>query len=159
MGRSYSDIGFNNEAIDIYNKLLQYTPYNSTVHNNLGMAYSAEGDFETAMVHYNDALKFDPHYYFAHINKANCYFYQYKLEEAIECAKKALELKNNDTNSSGLLAILYALKNDKENSEKYFHIAVNNGKKPKEMEEAIKYYLAERAEILQEIEYEKNSLN
>lgn len=155
MGRSYSDIGFNNDTIEIYNKLLQYTPYNSTVHNNLGMAYSAEGDFETAMAHYDDALKFDPDYYFAHMNKANCYFYQYKLDETIECAKKALELKNNDTNSSGLLAIVYALKGDKEISEKYFHIAVNNGKNPKEMNEAIQYYLAKK----EEFEQEKASLN
>ena len=148
----FSECGIHNEAIKIYYQLLEYMPNNATVHNNLSHEHMEDGDFDLAMQHINESLRIDPYSHTTYINKANCYFYQYKLEEATENALKALELKNNDTNSSSLLAILYALKGDTENSEKYFRIAVTNGKNPKDLNQAIEYYATERTEILQEIE-------
>ena len=148
----FSECGIHNEAIKIYYQLLEYMPNNATVHNNLSHEHMEDGDFDLAMQHINESLRIDPYSHTTYINKANCYFYQYKLEEATENALKALELKNNDTNSSSLLAILYTLKGDIENSEKYFRIAVTNGKNPKDLNQAIEYYATEITEILQEIE-------
>lgn len=147
----FSECGIHNEAIKIYYQLLEYMPNNATVHNNLSHEHMEDGNFDLAMQHIDEALRIDPYSHTTYINKANCFFYQYKLDETIENAKKALELKNNDTNSAGLLAIVYSLKNDKENSEKYFRIAVNNGKNPKDINDAIEFYATERSEILQEI--------
>ena len=42
--------------------------------------------------------------------------------------------------ASALLAITYALLADKEQAEKYFHIAISSGRDPKELKEAIDYY-------------------
>lgn len=151
----FSECGIHNEAIKIYYQLLKHIPNNPTVHNNLSYEHMKDGNFDLAMQHIDEALRIDPYSYITYVNKANCYFYQYKLDETIENAKKALDLKNNDTNSAGLLAIVYSLKNDKENSEKYFRIAVNNGKNPKDINDAIEFYTTEKAEILQEIEDEK----
>ena len=150
----FSECGIHNEAIKIYYQLLNHIPNNSTVHNNLSYEHMKDGNFDLAMQHIDEALRIDPYSYITYVNKANCYFYQYKLDETIENAKKALELKNNDTNSAGLLAIAYSLKDDKENSEKYFRIAVNNGKNPKDINDAIEFYTTEKAEILEGIENE-----
>ena len=150
----YSDCGIHNEAIKIYYQLLNHVPNNSTIHNNLSHEHMKDGNFDLAMQHIDEALRIDPYSYITYVNKANCYFYQYKLDETIENALKALELKNNDTNSSGLLTLAYSLKGDKENAEKYFRIAVSNGKNPKDLNEAIEFYTTERAEILEESENE-----
>lgn len=150
----YSDCGIHDEAIKIYYQLLNHVPHNSTIHNNLSHEHMKDGNFDLAMQHIDEALRIDPYSHTTYINKANCYFYQYKLDETIENALKALELKNNDTNSSGLLTLAYSLKGDKENAEKYFRIAVSNGKNPKDLNEAIEFYTTERAEIFDEIENE-----
>lgn len=150
----YSDCGIHDEAIKIYYQLLNHVPHNATIHNNLSHEHMKDGNFDLAMQHIDEALRIDPYSHTTYINKANCYFYQYKLDETIENALKALELKNNDTNSSGLLTLAYSLKGDKENAEKYFRIAVSNGKNPKDLNEAIEFYTTERAEIFDEIENE-----
>ncbi len=154
----FSECGIHNEAIKIYYQLLNHIPHNATIHSNLSFEHLKDGNFDLALQHADEAIRLDPYFHWAYMNKANCYFYQNKIDETIESALKALELKNNDTNSAGLLAIAYTLKNDKQNSEKYFRITVNNGKNPQDINDAIEFYTTERAEILQEIEEEKNSL-
>ena len=145
----YSDCGIHGEAIKIYYQLLNHIPHNATIHSNLSFEHLKDGNFDLALQHADEAIRIDPYFHWAYMNKANCFFYRNKIDETIECALKALELKNNDTNSSGLLAIAYTLKGDKENSEKYFRIAVNNGKNPKDINDAIEFYLTKKAEANQ----------
>lgn len=156
--KCYSNLGIHNEAIKIYYQLLKYVPSNPTVHSNLGYEYMEDGDYELAMQHIDEAIRLDPYYHSAYLNKANCYFFQHDFDNTIEFAKKALELKNNDDNSSGLLAITYAILGDKENKEKYFHLAIANGKPAEDLNRAIEHYMTQKAES-QENEQEKNSLN
>ncbi len=143
----HSDSGLNKDAIQIYYELLKVVPSNTTAHNNLGHLYLLEGDYDMALQHLDKAIECDPYDNFAYINKANFYFKQHDLDNAATYAEKALELKNNDDNSSGLLAIIYALKNDEEKREKYFHIAITNGKNPDDLKAAIEYYLKEKDEF------------
>ena len=42
--------------------------------------------------------------------------------------------------AASALAIIYSLENDKENAEKYFHIAISGGEDPSKLQRAIKYY-------------------
>lgn len=145
----FSECGIHNEAIKIYYQLLEYMPSNATVHNNLSHEHMEDGNFDLAMQHINEALRIDPYSHTTYINKANCYFYQNKIDETIENALKALSLKNNDTNSSSLLAVAYTLKGDKENAKKYFQIAVNNGKNAKDLKEAIEFFTTQKENSLE----------
>ncbi len=142
----FSECGIHNEAIKIYYQLLEYMPSNATVHNNLSHEHMEDGNFDLAMQHINESLRIDPYSHTTYINKANCYFYQNMIDETIENALKALSLKNNDTNSSSLLAVAYTLKDDKANAQKYFQIAVNNGKNAKDLKEAIEFFTAQKEE-------------
>lgn len=144
----FSECGIHNEAIKIYYQLLEYMPNNATVHNNLSHEHMEDGNFDLAMQHINESLRIDPYSHTTYINKANCYFYQNKIDETIENALKALSLKNNDTNSSSLLAVAYTLKDDKENAKKYFQVAVNNGKNAKDLKEAIEFFTMQKENSL-----------
>ena len=142
----HSDCGLYDDAIQIYYELLKVTPSNATIHNNLGHLYILEGDYEMALQHIDRAIELAPDDVFAYINKANIYFKMHDLDNAEVYAKKVMQIKNNDTSASGLLAIIYALRGDEENKEKYFHIAISNGKNPDDLKEAIEYYLNEPTE-------------
>ena len=144
----FSECGIHNEAIKIYYQLLEYMPNNATVHNNLSHEHMEDGNFDLAMQHINESLRIDPYSHTTYINKANCYFYQNKIDETIENALKALSLKNNDTNSSSLLAVAYTLKDDKENAKKYFQVAVNNGKNAKDLKESIEFFTMQKENSL-----------
>lgn len=139
----YTDAGLPKEAIKVYYDALKYDPNNEKIHSNLGILYIGEGDFEMALQHYNKAIECNPNHYYAYINRANYYFRVHSFEKAIEDAQKALEIKNNGREAASLLTIIFAIKQDKENKEKYYHIAISSGENPRDLNEAIEYYLNE----------------
>ncbi|MBQ8029526.1 MAG: tetratricopeptide repeat protein [Clostridia bacterium] len=142
----YTDCGLNDEAIKVYYKLLEFDRKNVTAHSNIGLIFVNEGDFETALKHYNMSIECEPNYY-GYVNRANCYFRQGEYDKAVSDAEKALEIKNNGAEAASLLTVIFALKNDKENKEKYFHLAITCGKKPEELKESIKLFLQEKEGI------------
>ena len=76
----------------------------------------------------------------AYNNIATAYFRLHQLQDAILNAKKFLEINPKMYQASTLLAIIYALLNDGEQSKKYFHISVSNGRDPTELQRTISYY-------------------
>lgn len=140
----YTDLRISGEAIKAYYELLKIDPYNPQVHSNLGGLFISEGEFETALMHYNRAIELKPDHYYAYVNRANYYFRIYEYDNAILDAKKALEIKNNGAEAASLLTIIYALLGDEENKKKYYHISIAAGKKPKDLNAAIQYFLNEQ---------------
>ena len=139
----YTDARVPGEAIKAYQELLNYAPANVQAHNNLGLLYFGEGDFETARYHYDKAIHFDPDHYYTYINRANYFFRTEAYDLAIEDCNQALAIKNNGVEAASLLTILYAMRQDEENKKKYFHLAITSGKKPEDLNEAIRYYTTE----------------
>ena len=140
----FTDAGVYPEAIRAYYELLKYDPRNSRAHSNLGRLLMEVGDFEQAHKHYDRAIELKPDNYYAYNNRANYYFQTDDYPMAIEDALKALEIKNNGVEAAGLLTIIYALLGDTENQKKYYHIAITSGKRPEELNAAIKYYMSEQ---------------
>lgn len=141
----YTDAGVPDEAIKVYNRILEYSPRNAQIHSNLGMLYINSGDYDMALEHYNRSIEIMPNNYYAYSNRASYYFKIHEFENAIEDAKKALSIKNNGKEAASLLTIIYALKNEPENKEKYYHTAISAGYKPEDLNNAIEYYLNEVA--------------
>ena len=140
----YTDAGVPGEAIKVYYDLLKIDPKNARVHSNLGGLFIAEGDFETALKHYNKSIELKPENYYAYVNRANYYFRINEYDNAITDAKQALEFKNNGAEAASLLTIVYALLGDEESKKKYYHLSLTAGKKPEELNEAIRYFLSEQ---------------
>lgn len=139
----YTDAGFADEAIKVYYDLLKIDPNNAQVHSNLGGLFISEGDFETALKHYNRSIELKPNNYYAYINRANYYFRINEYDNAISDAKQALEFKNNGIEAASLLTVIYALQGDESNKKIYYHIAITSGKKPEDLNDAVKYFLNE----------------
>lgn len=142
----YTDAKVPGEAIKVYAELLKYAPANAQAHSNLGLLYMKEGDFETARYHYDQAIRFDSDNYYAYVNRANYFFRTEEYDLAVEDAKKALNIKNNGAEAASLLTIIYAMKKDEEKKKKYFHIAITSGKKPEDLNDAIRYYTMDALE-------------
>jgi len=77
-------------------------------------------------------------------NLAKLYFDTYDFENAKRYALKALEVNHKFRPSATLLAIIYSLEEDKENAEKYSHIALSSGETPERLKRAIEHYKAEK---------------
>jgi len=67
-------------------------PNFAVVHNNLGIALSAEGKIEEAISHYKMAIEINPDYVDAHYNLGNALSAERKIEEAISHYKMAIKL-------------------------------------------------------------------
>lgn len=143
MALCYEDAGEPEEAVRLYNDILEFDPENEQVHGNLGVLYSAMGNNEKALEHYNTVIEIAPDDYILYMNRANCYFRMADYEKSIKDAQYALELKNNGMEAATLLAVIYALLGDEENKRKYYHIAITSGRNPDDLDEVIDFYLHE----------------
>ncbi len=82
----------------------------------------------------------------SYLNLANYYFNSADFESAIENAEKALALNRKLYQASGLLAIIYSLKGEKEPEEKYSHIAISTGENPEDLQLAKKHFKSVQTE-------------
>ncbi len=142
----YTDMGFNEQAIQTYYKLLELDEKNAQAHSNIGLLYQSEGDYKMALSHFDKSIECDPNNYYAYSNRASCYFRMNDNLNAEKNALKALEIKNNGIEAASLLVIIYAMSGDEENKQKYFRLSVTNGKTPDELNDAIEYFLKEKSE-------------
>lgn len=137
----YTDMGLTDYAIKVYYNILESSPRNSQVHSNLAGLHLQQGDFKLALSHYDEAINCDHNNYFAYNNRANCYFRMQEYDKAIDDAKKALEIKNNGVEAATLLAVIFALKGDEENKEKYYRLATVSGRPAQEIDRAIQHHI------------------
>lgn len=136
----FTDMGLYQQAETVYQQLVNMEIANSRVFSNLGHVQMQMGEYQKALRNYEYALDYDRDNAFAYNNIAQAHFRMHEFEEAIPYALKALEKKPNMHQASSLLATVYTLLGDRENSEKYFHIAISSGRDPKELKESIEYF-------------------
>ena len=95
------------EAIDSFSSVLETEPDNADVYNNMGVAYSCEGDFEHSEKCYIRAIELDPELAQAYINLSDLYYKSGDLASAIGTLQRgSYELQNNLT-IAHLLARVY----------------------------------------------------
>ena len=140
VGLCFTDMGLYEHAAKVYEQSINMGIADSRVFSNLGHVEMKYGEYKKALRHYEVALEYDKKNAFAYNNIAQAHFQMHEFDEAIEFALKALEINPKMDHASTLLAITYTLLEDKENSEKYFHIAINSGRDPKEINDAIDYF-------------------
>ena len=136
----YTDIGLYDQAVMMYHHLIGLNLASTTVYGNMGYVYSMMGDDEKTLDCYRAALDIDPRNAYAQHNIAKFYFDKHDFESAAENAKKALELDSKMRQSASLLAIIYALDENKAEAEKYFHLAITCGEKPDDLKNAIEMF-------------------
>ena len=146
----YSDAGLPQEAVKVYQQMLEVDHRNERVHSNLGYQLMRLGDFSLALQHFGKAVEYNPQHYYAYVNRANCYFRTDDYENAERDALEALEIKSNGREAASLLAVLAAIRGDSQAEKKYSRIYVNNGGDGDELRESIAHYLAAEKEREQE---------
>ncbi len=137
----FTDIGLYDIAEDIYQKMKYKNIADSVVYSNLGSVQRNAGKLEDAIRSFEYALSLDRTNANAYNNLAQVYFKNYELDSAAEYALKALNVNAKMHQASALLTIIYAMKDDRENYDKYFHIAVSSGRDSKELQESIQYFM------------------
>ncbi len=138
-----SDMGAVYPAIEEYRELLKIDPENYTGYSNLGLLYEACGDFKNANLCFLKSIELKPDNHFAYNNIAHCYFKQHDYDSAIEYATKTLEYNNSFRQSLSLLSVIYYLKNDRENCDKYFQMAVAAGENANDLKESFEIFKVE----------------
>ncbi|MBE6609185.1 MAG: tetratricopeptide repeat protein [Ruminococcaceae bacterium] len=146
----YTDLSLYDQAVMMYHHLIGMNLVSTTLYGNLGYVYSMMGDDEKTLSCYSAALDLDPKNAYAQHNIANFYFDKRDFENAIENAKKALELDSKLRPAATLLAIIYSLEENKEEAERYFHLAITCGEKPDHLRAVIEEYRKGAAEAEEE---------
>lgn len=109
--------------IVFYNNILKYEKGSARVHNNLGMAYAAEGDLKKAEEHYLKSIEVGDQYAQVHYNLARLYLQTNKEAEAIEHLEKSVEINPNFFFSYYILGQIYEKKGEIKKSQEYYQKA------------------------------------
>ena len=142
----FTDANCYEDAIYIYNALLNMNITSSTIYGNLGHLYSGMGNHKDAISMLHLSIQNDENNPSPYHNLAKLYFDTYDFENAKKYATKALDINQKFRPSASLLAIIYSLEDDNANYEKYFHIAISCGEDPARLQSTIKRYQTEMAQ-------------
>ena len=134
---SYEGAGADEKAIDAYYELLRHDEEYSTAWSNLGLIFRKQGKHRDAISCYLNAIKYDEHNAYAYNNLATSLFAIGDYHSAVEHAKTALEKKRDLYQAASTLALAYLLLGDKEESEKYYNIAITNGATKEKLDETM----------------------
>lgn len=140
---AYKREGLLEKAVDTYAELIDMGYDSSLIYSNLGNIYLDMGDDENAFACLQDAIELDPNNSYAYSNLASLYFNDHDFDNAIEYAKEALRLNKSLYQAASLLTIVYSLRNNTEEAQKYYHIAISNGSDPLSLRRAIRMYKAD----------------
>jgi Flp pilus assembly protein TadD len=86
----------------------EQSPHREVAHNNLGMAYVSQGQWDRAAAEFQTAVRLKPDYVMAHYNLGVAYASQGQLDRAIAEYQTALQLKPASAESHNNLGIAYA---------------------------------------------------
>lgn len=137
----YTDAQLVAQAIAVYQHMISKNFSDTIVYSNLGHIQLSIGKYEDAIRNFEYALSMDRNNAQAYNNLASAYFDMDDLDSAVIYAQKALAINGKMHQAATLLTIIYAIKNDRENFDKYFHIAVSSGQNAKELNDVVAYYL------------------
>jgi Flp pilus assembly protein TadD len=95
------------EAIEQFNKALEFDPADAKAHNNLGLALVRLGRLDQAESHYRKAVELNPRYFKAYENLGAVYLQTERLDEAIASLKAALEIQPAEAKALNDLGVAF----------------------------------------------------
>ncbi|MCL7752249.1 tetratricopeptide repeat protein [Polaribacter sp. Z022] len=107
-GVALSNLKRNQEALDNYNKGLQYYPKNALLWFNKGYVLETQGKLNEAVNAYKKAITFNPTYTKPHLQIGNIYYKQERLTQALMCFNMYLLL---EPDADGAFTVLQSLNN------------------------------------------------
>ena len=143
-GLALTDAECYNEAIHVYNSLIEMDITSSTIYGNLGNIHLTLGNRQDAISYIRLAIQNDDNNPAPYNNLASLYFETSDFENAKIYAEKALQINHKMYQASTLLAIIYTLEGDKANADKYSHMAIAGGRSATELNKIIAHYVAEK---------------
>jgi len=152
IGVCYDRLGLEEDAVEYYERAIEYNPQNISAYNNAASYYQGKGDVEKAIAYYLKAIGNDREYVKGYSNLSNCYLNLGDYVNAEFYAKKALEIEPKFKYPALNLAVVYAIEGDLEKRKKYTSIAVKNGYSIGDVEATIYYYKS--LDSIDESEYE-----
>lgn len=139
-GLTLTEMECYNDAIHVYNFLIEKNITSSTVYGNLGNIHLTLGNHQDAISYIQLAIQNNENNPAPYNNLAKLYFDTFDFENAKIYAQKALQINHKMYQASTLLAIIYTMEGDKANAEKYSHMAISGGRSAAELKEIIAYY-------------------
>ena len=107
-----------------YARVIELSPYNAEVYNNMGALYNQIGEYEKAVAVLQKALIIDPSYSKAHNNIGLVYYEGSHLERAQVHLARAIELAPADLESYNNLGLVYKKMNELDKAEEAFSRAL-----------------------------------
>jgi|GEM_PF-3448219 Tfp pilus assembly protein PilF len=107
-----------------YARVIELSPYNAEVYNNMGALYNQIGEYEKAVAVLQKALIIDPSYSKAHNNIGLVYYEGGHLERAQVHLARAIELAPADLESYNNLGLVYKKMNELDKAEEAFSRAL-----------------------------------
>lgn len=123
----YTDEKLYNQAIDAYQKVLQYDMGNSRAWSNMGLRYMELGKSKEAEEAYSNAILYDSKNPFAYNNLGVYYIRMGEAQPALDNALMALELNSTMYQAMGTAALAYKMLGDDVSAEKYCKMYGING--------------------------------
>jgi len=112
------------DSLTLWSKTVKQAPNSVIAHDNLGMAYFKEGEFNLAIEEFKTALTIKPDHYKAHSNLGSTYYEKGEIELAIKEFKMALAIKPNYAKAYNNLGAVYHKKGEIELAIKEFKKAL-----------------------------------
>jgi tetratricopeptide (TPR) repeat protein len=94
-GLNVQENGFDELAVEYYQKAIAIDPSHVDAYNNIGAAYADLKDYAEAIRCYQKAITIDPNHAAAHYNMGNAYIDLKNDREAVRCFQKAIVLDPN----------------------------------------------------------------
>jgi serine/threonine protein kinase/Tfp pilus assembly protein PilF len=104
--------GFNDEALEAYNKALQLDPNYAEVYNDMAYTFLDLKEYERALGCFEKYISLNPNDANPHDSMAELFFRLGQLDEAIGKYKDALVIKPDFLESAFSISYIYALKED-----------------------------------------------
>ncbi len=111
-------------AINLYNKILETDPNNSTVYYNLGLAYDEKKYFDDAIKYYKKVIEIDPNFLSAHFNLGIIYKKLGEVEKEIICYEKTISINPNHSKANNNLGLAFKKLGEYSKAKKYYETAI-----------------------------------
>jgi tetratricopeptide (TPR) repeat protein len=109
----------------LYGHSIDVTKNNYIMHNNLGIAYGAQGRVDEAIDQFRKAVKIKPGYAEAYYNMGFAFKLQDNLDKAIDCFSRALEIKPDYADAHNNLGLALRLKGNVAEAIEHFRKSID----------------------------------
>lgn len=135
LGNVFYEKGSYDNALIIYKKALENSPYNPKIHCNLGYLYWGKGYIDEAVKEYEKAIQYDNTYDIAYNNLGVIYLDDFgKVQKAIELFENARKYNPNYALANYNLARSIAITGDKIEAAKLYQAAAEINKYTQELD-------------------------